>query len=82
MTITEEDYKWICDAYNYGAASTLGAAAKRLTIFRQHILSGGNVRIRPQVDNIDVNIAHGFDKWVSSYFPDLTGTSLYPYKLD
>lgn len=78
MSLTETDYKYVRDACNYGAATSMRAAARRLTSFRDKIISDGSVNISTQTENMNVNNTATFDKWVAENFPDLTETLIYP----
>lgn len=80
VTLFERDYRWICEAFGYDTSASIGAAANRLTLFRQQLSAGGLITIRPEVENVIVNSVADFDTWVDESFPFLADTFLYPRK--
>lgn len=76
--LTEEDYDWIREAYTYGAATTLRAASQKLSLFREYIITGAILSVRPESESKVVDNTIMFDEWVLKHFPDLIETQLYP----
>ena len=74
ISVSQDNFDWIKEAYDYGNVSTLTAAARKLTDIRNAIGGGKTV----VVQNLSISDMIEYDKWVTTKFPDLIETELYP----
>lgn len=76
--LTSNDFIWINEAYLLDQATPAAAAARRLTLFRNEIISNGRIQLSiKDVNQIISNVAQ-FDAWVTDNFPHLRELKLYP----
>ena len=78
VTLGQNDFSWIWQAHQTNNATPVSAATTHLSIFRQHIVSGGTVHLKTRGSDILFETVTRFDKWVSISFPNCM--SLYPRK--
>jgi len=78
--LDDNDFNWIKEAYLWDHATPAGAAARRLTFFRNEIMSKGIIQISITNENQIISSVTEFDAWVAGNFPYLCELSLYPVK--
>lgn len=78
--LNEAIYRWICEAFDYDASSSFGAAANVLSLLRMHTISGAHLAIIIEAEKYIVTTGEEFDRWVYKYFPFLANTPYYPNK--